>query len=60
VNGEIVPIRDAAAAAEAVRKCWARIQEGKRFEVGDLHKKLSPETFAATFRSQLQKIGLLG
>jgi glycosyltransferase involved in cell wall biosynthesis len=59
VNGEIVPIRDPAAVAEAVLKWWARIQQGERLELGGLHKKLSYEAFAATFRSQLKAIGLL-
>jgi glycosyltransferase involved in cell wall biosynthesis len=58
-NGEIVAIRDPAGAAEAILKCWTRIQEGQRPEVGDLQKKLSYETFAATFRSHLESIGLL-
>jgi glycosyltransferase involved in cell wall biosynthesis len=58
VNGEIVPIRDAAAAAEGVLKCWARIQEQKPHEIGDLHQQLSFEAFETTLRSHLRAIGL--
>jgi glycosyltransferase involved in cell wall biosynthesis len=52
-NGEIVPIRDATATAEATLKCWARIQVGAIPRMGDLHHRLSFETFASTFLSQL-------
>ena len=58
VNGEIVPIRDAKAAAEAILKCWERAQCGPAPRVGDLRQKLSFETFARDFIVQLRSLGL--
>jgi glycosyltransferase involved in cell wall biosynthesis len=57
-NGEVVPIRDPAAAAAAILKCWDRIRQGFRAETGDLQMQLSFETFAQTFLKQLSKLGL--
>jgi glycosyltransferase involved in cell wall biosynthesis len=57
VNGEIVPIRDAAATAEAILKCWERTLSGPVPEVADLHQKLSFEAFASGFAAQLTARG---
>jgi alpha-maltose-1-phosphate synthase len=59
VNGEVVPIRDAPAAAEAVLKCYERLRAGQRPQVGELHQKLSFETFEREFIGQLRERGLL-
>jgi glycosyltransferase involved in cell wall biosynthesis len=58
VNGEIVPIRDPAATAEAILKCWERIQQNPVSTVADLREKLSFETFARDFIEQLTASGL--
>jgi glycosyltransferase involved in cell wall biosynthesis len=58
-NGEVVPIRDAAAAAEAILKGWTRVQAGQTVQVGDLHRQLSFDTFERGFLSQLEGLGLL-
>ena len=58
VNGEIVPIRDPAAAAEAVLKCWERLQHQPKPKVEDLHRQLSFETFAHDFIGQLSALDL--
>jgi len=59
VNGEIVPVRDAPATAEATLKCWERAQAGSPTEVGRLRERLSFETFAAEFIAQLRERGLI-
>ena len=59
VNGEVVPIRDAAATAEAVLKCWERVRQGERLELADLREKLSFETFAREFIAQLKALGIV-
>ncbi|WP_035610995.1 glycosyltransferase [Haloferula sp. BvORR071] len=59
VNGEIVPIRDPQAAAEAILKCHERLLEKGRPEIGDLHEYLSLEQFEARFLNALRRIGLL-
>ena len=58
INGEIVPIRNAKATAEAIIKCWERIQNGQRASIGDLQQQLSYETFSRNFMSQLHRLGL--
>jgi len=58
INGEIVPIRDPKATAEAILKCWERVQNGQRTDIGDLHRQLSYETFALEFLAQLRRLGL--
>ena len=58
VNGEIVPIRDPAAMAEAALRWWARIQEGDK--VGDMawmRERLSFETFAKSIIGHLASVG---
>lgn len=59
VNGEVVPIRDAPATAEAILKCWDRTQAGQCPDVGELRERLSFERFAQDFFAQLSRIGLL-
>ena len=53
VNGEVVPIRDAAVTAAAILKCWARVQRGDKPDVADLRQQLSFTTFATNFTTQL-------
>src|SRR6185436_2049416 len=59
INGEIVPIRDAAATAEAILKCWARLQEGHHPPIADLKRQLSFETFKQDFIAQLVALGYI-
>jgi glycosyltransferase involved in cell wall biosynthesis len=59
VNGEVVPIRDAPAAADAILQCWARIQERPRHDTGELQRRLSFESFERDFISQLESLDLL-
>lgn len=56
-NGEIVPIRDPRATAEAVLNCWERTKFGP-VDTGDLQRALSFETFAKKFMAQLMQLGL--
>ncbi|MEI9959647.1 MAG: glycosyltransferase family 4 protein [Limisphaerales bacterium] len=59
VNGEVVPIRDPAALAQAALKWWERIRAGERiggFE--ELKRRLSFQTFEATFIGHLEKLGI--
>jgi len=58
VNGEIVPIRDAAATAEAILKCWERQLSGPPPILGKLHQKLSFPAFSNDFVAQLSKLSL--
>jgi glycosyltransferase involved in cell wall biosynthesis len=58
VNGEVVPIRDPQALADATLKCWARVRQGARPNVADLHEKLSFPHFENNFLSQLRILGL--
>jgi glycosyltransferase involved in cell wall biosynthesis len=58
INGEIIPIRDPQATADAILKCWERVQSGQRPDVSDLHHQLSYDTFAREFITQLRNIGL--
>jgi len=58
-NGEVVPIRDPQAAAEAILKCWERARSGASPRVADLQEKLSFERFAKKFTTQLEELGLL-
>jgi glycosyltransferase involved in cell wall biosynthesis len=59
INGEIVPIRDPVATAEGILKCWERIQQGKTFDVGDLQRAVSFETFEKNFLDQLRSLHLI-
>jgi glycosyltransferase involved in cell wall biosynthesis len=53
-NGEVVPIRNPEAMAEAILKWWARIQEGKRpRNCQQIGKQLSFDTFESTVMAQL-------
>ncbi len=57
VNGEVVSIRDPKATADAILKCWKRVQAGCIPSVKDLQGKLSFETFAKNFIEQLSSLG---
>jgi alpha-maltose-1-phosphate synthase len=59
MNGEIVPIRDAAATAEAILHCWERVRQNAVVNVADLRAKLSFETFARSFIAQLTALEIL-
>lgn len=59
VNGEIVPIRDPAATAEAILKCWGRVQQNPAPDATGLREKLSFETFAGDFVRQLTTLGFV-
>jgi glycosyltransferase involved in cell wall biosynthesis len=59
VNGEIVPIRDPEATADAILRCWERVQTGFRPPSAELSQRLSFETFAQTFRTQLRQLGMV-
>jgi glycosyltransferase involved in cell wall biosynthesis len=58
VNGEIVPIRDPQATANAILSCWERVRAGKMVEVDLLRQRLSFERFAEEFSAQLRRLGL--
>jgi len=55
-NGEIVPIRDPQAAAEAIIRCYERRISGVNFVDQDLEMALSFETFEAKLIEHLQTI----
>jgi glycosyltransferase involved in cell wall biosynthesis len=57
VNGEIVPIRDAQAAADAILRCADRLENGPP-PLKDLQNDLSFETYEKRFMSQLEKLNL--
>jgi glycosyltransferase involved in cell wall biosynthesis len=60
VNGEVVPIRDSAALAEATLKWWHRINAGERIGGHDeLRTRLGTERFDQTFLSHLERIGVI-
>ena len=57
-NGEIVPMRNPEAIAEAVLKWWSLLQEGKRLQnLQRTHDLLSFETFEKTIMNHLANIG---
>ncbi len=58
VNGEIVPIRDAKAMADAILNCRDRIQHGDIPQPSNLRERLSFETFENTFLAQLAALNL--
>jgi len=59
VNGELVPIRDPAATAEAILKCWERVRAGEQPPLNDLARRLSFEHFEQEFLGQLRSLSLL-
>lgn len=59
INGEVVPIRDPQAAADAILNCHRRLLENGRPDVGDIHDYLSFERFESRFISNLRRVGLL-
>jgi glycosyltransferase involved in cell wall biosynthesis len=57
-NGDVVPIRDPQAIANAVLEWWPKIREGKRLEnVQSIRDALSFETFEKTVMNHLASIG---
>jgi starch synthase len=58
VNGEIVPIRDPAATAEAVLRCWERSRQGVPAVNPNLRRQLSFDHFEQNFIAQIDKLGL--
>jgi glycosyltransferase involved in cell wall biosynthesis len=58
ITGEVVPVRDPQATAEAILKCWERIKADKKTEINDLKRRLSFETFASEFLEHLRRLGL--
>jgi glycosyltransferase involved in cell wall biosynthesis len=58
VSGEIVPIRDPAATAAGILKCWERARQNQAPDIAGLRQKLSFDTFAKNFISQLAGLGL--
>lgn len=59
-NGEVVPIRDPKALAEAVLKWWAEIQQGRRVGGFEATKRqLSFVTFEETVIGHLTRLGLV-
>jgi glycosyltransferase involved in cell wall biosynthesis len=57
VNGEVVPIRDPAAAAKAIVNCYERQLRDGPPAVNDLHASVSFATFAERFTAHLQRLG---
>jgi glycosyltransferase involved in cell wall biosynthesis len=60
INGEIVPIRDPQAAAEAIVKCYERRISGNDFMNNDLKTSLSFETFEQRLLQHLTTIDANG
>lgn len=58
-SGEIVPIRDANATAEAILTCFERLLSTGRPPLADLESRLSYDTFAREFISQLESRSLV-
>lgn len=60
VNGEVVPIRNARALADAALSWWERIRNGERIGGrATLVEKLSFQTFEANFVAHLVRLGFL-
>lgn len=59
-NGELVPIRNPEAIAEAVLKWWARIREGKNLQnLQQTRDRITFETFEKTIINHLSLVGHL-
>jgi len=59
VNGEIVPIRDARALAEAALKWWERLRKGEQTGGrAELAERLSFRRFEGTFIAHLNRLGI--
>ena len=56
VNGEVVPIREPVATAEAILKCFERQLADQHPGVTEIHEKLSFESFEKRFIDQLAAI----
>ncbi len=59
VNGEVIPIRDPDAIAQAVLKWWERIDSGNAPKIEFDRTVISFETFAKNFVGQLRALDLL-
>ncbi len=59
VTGEVVPIRDPKAIADAVLSWWERIRTGERHEPAFQRDQLSYERFEAEFLAQLAERGFI-
>jgi len=58
-NGEVVPIRDPVALAEAALKWWERIRAGEQIGGGEeLKRRLSVQKFEETFIGHLERLGI--
>jgi len=59
-NGEVVPIRDPEAIANAVLNWWSKIREGKRLqEIQQIRTLLSFESFEKTIMNHIAALGTL-
>ena len=58
-NGQVVPLRDPTAAAQAALHFWERIEKGERFVPGDLQTRLSQEHFESSFLNFLTQHDLI-
>lgn len=56
VNGEVVPIRDAVAAAEAIVRCHERRVHGNRWDAGDVASAFNFENFTRRLLGHLATI----
>jgi glycosyltransferase involved in cell wall biosynthesis len=59
VNGEVVPIRDSQATANAILTCAERLHSGNPTNIEELRQKLSSETFQTNFLGQLRSRKLI-
>ncbi len=57
INGEVVPIRDSAATAEAILKCWERKRKGDNPPMTKLKETLCFKAFEKEFLDQLDARG---
>lgn len=59
INGEVVPIRDPQALAQAALKWWERIRAGERLGgFNELKHRLSFQSFEETFVGHLTRLGI--
>jgi glycosyltransferase involved in cell wall biosynthesis len=56
VNGEVVPIRDPQAAAEAIMRCYERRAQCNELEIRSLQQSFSMDTFAERLIEHLRSI----
>lgn len=58
VNGDVVPIKDSQAIAEAALRWWTKIENGLIVDNSHVHRKLSPESFQQSWTDLLSKIDM--